>query len=154
MQNGILAGVNEIIDAILGVTSIGKTSPHYRHKTVCDQLHRLPPQNFDVNLLLTKVYDKIETNFEKRLSKNPPSRENWRFQQNQNIDRKNKSLEIQLQRAIVSLNPNMWPDATNWTNHVPTASGLWDHKCDKHRAIDLVHVCSGQNRYDAVEFKP
>ena len=152
MKSGILTGVNEIIDTILGVTSIGKTSPHYRHKEACDQLHRSPPQNFAAVDLLEKVYAKIESNWKARLYKKHPSKKNWRFQQNKNIDKGNNSVEIQLQRAIVSLNPNMWPDATNWANHVPTASGLWDHKCDKHRAIDLVHVHLGQNRYDAVEF--
>lgn len=150
MNSGILAGVDKIIDEILGVTSIGK-APHYRHKEACDQLHRIPLKNF-VAVLLKRVYDQIENNWEGRLRKKSPSKQNWRFQQNENIDEENKSVEIQLQRAIVSINHNMWPDAENWGNHVPTASGLWDHKCDKHRAIDLVHVSPGQNRYDALEF--
>lgn len=153
MQKGILKDVDKIIDDILGVTSIGKTSPHYRNKEACDQLHlhRVPLKNFAAELL-KKVYNQIESNWKGRLYKKHPSKENWRFQQNRNIDKENKSLEIQLQRAIVNINQNMWPDAKNWANHVPTASGLWDHKCDKHRAIDLVHVCPGQNQYDTVEF--
>ncbi|MBX3331128.1 MAG: hypothetical protein KF722_12040, partial [Nitrospira sp.] len=149
-QNGILKGVDAIINKVIRVKSTNKAI-HYRHKTACDQLHRVPLQNFAADLL-TEVYAQIKTNWEGRPRKKPPSRENWRFQQNKNIDKKNKSLEIQLQRAIVKINSNMWPDAKNWANHVPTASGLWDHKCDKHRAIDLVHVCPGQNRYDSVEF--
>lgn len=152
MQPGILKGVDEIIDQLLGVASVGTTSPHYGHKKACDQLHRVPLKNFAAADLMKQVYAKIKKNWEERPPKEPPSKENWRFQQNRNIDKDNESLEIQLQRAIVSLSPNMWPDVVNWANHVPTASGLWDHKCDKHRAIDLVHVCPGQNTYDIVEF--
>lgn len=151
MNNGILKGVDEVIDDILGVTSIGKTSPHYRNKEACDQLHRVPLKNFAADLL-KKVYNQIETNWENRLRKKPPSPENWRFKPNEIIDKQNKNLEIQLQRAIVKIERNMPQDARKWTNHVPTASGLWDHKCDKHRAIDLVYVCPGRNRYDVVEF--
>jgi hypothetical protein len=151
MQNGILKGVNGIIDKKLGVWSIGKTSPHYRHKEACDQLHRVPLKNF-ADELLKKVYDQIKKNWKARPRKEPPSDKNWRFQPKRSMAKKNPSLEIQLQRAVVNINQKMWPDAENWTNHVPTASGLWDHKCDKHRAIDLVHVRPGQNRYDTVEF--
>lgn len=43
MENGILTGVNKIIDEILEVKPIGK-EPYYHHKTACDQLHRVPPQ--------------------------------------------------------------------------------------------------------------
>lgn len=150
MQNGILTGVDEIIAKILRVTSIGKP-PHYRHKEACDQLHRVHPGNFAADLL-KQVYNQIENNWKARPYKKHPSTENWRFQKNKDIDEQNKSLEIQLQRAIVNINPNMWPDAKNWANHVPTASGLWDHKCDKHRAIDLVHVHPGQDHYNTVEF--
>lgn len=151
MQNGILKGVNEIIDKILRVESIGSTSPHYRYKEACDQLHRVPLQNFAVKLL-TEVYGQIESNWRKRLRKKPPSEENWRFEPEPKIDPQNKSLEIRLQRAIVKIEQNMPRDAKTWTNHVPTASGLWDHKCDKHRAVDLVHVCPSQPRYNTVEF--
>lgn len=151
MQNGILKDVNKIIDEILGVTSIGKTSPHYRHKEPCDQLNRFPLKKFAADLL-NKVYDQIENNWKGRVYKKYPSKENWRFKPNTRIDPRNKSLEIQLQRAIVQIEKNMLPDARKWTNHVPTASGLWDHAYDKHRAIDLAHVHPGQNRYDTVEF--
>lgn len=110
-----------------------------------------PLKNF-ADELLKNVYNQIENNWEARPRKEPPSDKNWRFQPRTYIDDENDSLEIRLQRAIVNINQNMWPDAVNWTNHVPTASGLWDHKCDKHRAIDLVHVRPGQNRYETVEF--
>lgn len=152
MQKGILKDVNEIIDKKLGVWSIGKTSPHYRHKKACDQLHRFPLPNFSADDLLTEVYAQIETNWEKRLRNKSPSPENWRFEPHEYIAEQNKSLEIQLQRAIIKSERNMPLDARKWANHVPTASGLWDHRCDKHRAIDLVHLCQGQNRYDIIEF--
>jgi len=148
-RKGILSGVDKIIDDALRVESIGK-APYYQHKTACDQLHRVPRKNFAANLL-TKIYDQIENNWEGRLRKKSPSKQNWRFQQNKKVD-KNPSLEVQLERAIVNINQDMWPDAKNWANQVPTASGLWDHKCDKRRAIDLVHVSPGQNNYDTVEF--
>ncbi|MBX3302229.1 MAG: hypothetical protein KF693_08435 [Nitrospira sp.] len=150
-QKGILKGVNKIIDKMLRVKPIGK-APCYHHKTACDQLHRIPPQNFAAADLLEQVYAQIESNWKARLYKKHPSKENWRFLQNKEIAKQNKSLEVQLQRAIVNIDQDVWPDATNWANHVPTASGLWDHKCDKHRAIDLVHVCPGPNRWDTVEF--
>lgn len=151
-QKGILSGVDEIIDKILGVTSIGKVPPHYRNKEACDQLHRSPPQNFDARLLLTNIYDKIESNWRERLRKEPPSKENWRFEPKLKIDPGNKSLEVQLERAIVNISQSIWPDAKNWANQVPTASGLWDHNCDKRRAIDLVHVRPGRNGYETLEF--
>ncbi|NGZ09169.1 MAG: hypothetical protein CV088_07240 [Nitrospira sp. LK70] len=152
MQKGILKGVDEIIDDILGVTSIGKTLPHYRNKEACDRLHHFPPQSFAAADLLKQVSDKIEDNWKGRLHNKQPSKENWHFEPKKYIAKTNPSLEVQLERAIVNINQNMWPDAVNWTNQVPTASGLWDHKYDRRRAIDLVHVLPGQNRYDAVEF--
>lgn len=151
MKNGILKGVNKIIDDVLGVTSIGTTSPHYRHKEACDQLHRVPLQNVTADLL-NEVYAQIENNWKARLYKKHPSKENWRFEPEPKISPQNKSLEIQLQRAIVKIEQNIQLNAKKWTNHVPTASGLWDHKCDKHRAIDLAHVYPDQNHCDTVEF--
>lgn len=149
-QNGILKGVDKIIDETLKVTSIGD-EPHYRHKSTCDQLHRVPLKDFAADLL-KKIYAQIETNWENRTYDQPPSKENWRFEPHEYIAEQNSSLEIRLQRAIVKIEQNMPLDKRKWTNHVPTASGLWNHKCDKHRAIDLVHACHGQNRYDTVEF--
>lgn len=153
MQKGILKGVDEIVNAALFDIELINKGIHYRQKTACDQLHQVSPQNFAADDLLEQVYVQIEKNWkEERPYKEHPSKENWRFEPKTRIDPRNKSLEIQLERAIVNINQNMWPDVENWTNQVPTASGLWDHKYDKRRAIDLVHVYPGQNYYDTVEF--
>lgn len=133
----ILDGVDKIIDRSLGLTRIGARrigkAPHYRHKESCQMLSGSPPPNFDMKALINDIYDRVQSK-RKRL----PSKENWRFEKQTRIGSKNKSLEVKLERAIVRIPKETWPDADNWGNQIPTASGLMNKSSDKRRALDLV----------------
>ena len=152
IPKGILHDVEKFIDEALHIQDIGGR-PHYRHKAAYDRLSLSFLASLDVCDLLHKIYRQIETNWKARTYRNNPSKENWRFKPQPKISPHNKGLEIKLQKAIIRIRKNASSrDATNWVNHIPTASGLWDHKCDKHRAIDLVHLLPGKSRYDEAEF--
>lgn len=143
----ICSGINEIIDHHLGVEDIG-SEPHYVHKTSCLRLSKEPPKEFNVARMLSEMLECLEKNWEisPRRTYAEPSNENWRFKKQLHISKKNTSPEKILEKKIVSIASN------NWVNQIPTASGLWDHKSDRHRNIDLVHRL-GPKEYAFIELK-
>lgn len=152
----ILHGVNPIIDRALqlGGNCRGTTLPHYKHLWDCRFISKAPARDFDGHELVKAVYDQIDSNWRGRTYRNGASLENWRFAKQPKIGKDNKSLEVKLERAIVNVPKEMWPDADNWANQVPTASGLVGDKADKRRAIDLVHRCENEKGwYEFIELK-
>jgi len=146
----ILSGVNEVIDNALDLKSIGK-APHHKHKESYRKLANEPIQKFDASTLIEKIYEKIETNW-RNSSYHKGSEENWRFEKKRGISSKNKSPEVGLERAIINIPQELWPDAADWVNQVPTASGLTDPNADGSRRIDLVHKCDDKE-YEFIELK-
>lgn len=146
----ILEGVNDLIDSALGVNRIGET-PHHKHETSCRQLTKSPMTELDASDLIAKIYEKVgnncpDSNDHKR------SEENWRFEKQKGISGNNQSPEVSLERAIVNIPVEIWPDAAYWVNQVPVASGLVDPDADRRRSIDLVHKC-GDKAYEFIELK-
>jgi len=147
-KNSILKDVNDLIDSELGLMDIGET-PHHKHKTSCDRLTKSPMTGIALDLI-AKIYDKVQENW--RDSNCPKgSKKNWRFEKQPVISRKNRSPEVILEKAIVNISHEIWPDVTCWMNQVPVASGLTRRK-EGRRAIDLVHRC-GDGWYEFIELK-
>jgi len=143
----ICQGIDEIIDRHLSVADIGK-APHYVHKTSCLRLSKEPLKGFNAQRMLSEMLECLEKNWEQspRRKYADPSNENWRFEKQLHISPKNTSQEkiIEKKMAITA--------SKDWVNQVPTASGLYDRKSDRHRNIDLVHRLESK-RYEFIELK-
>jgi hypothetical protein len=146
-KKSILKDVNDLIDSELGLMDIGK-APHHEHGESCRRLTKLPMTGITLDLI-AKIYDQIGKNWD--ASKyHKGSEENWRFEKNTRIE--SKSPEVRLERAIVNIPEEIWPDAKCWVNQVPVASGLVDPRADRSRNIDLVHKCDDKV-YEFIELK-
>ena len=144
----IYAGINEIIDRELRVTSIGQSKPHHQHKGA---LHKVRDEGrglFKGERLFAAMVKRLESNLRRapRFHDKGPSQENWRFEKQLFISENNTRSETTLEKAAARL---LGPD---WVNQVPTASGLWDHKADGHRNVDLVERLS-EEEYRLIELK-
>ncbi|MBI5593111.1 MAG: hypothetical protein HY881_21810 [Deltaproteobacteria bacterium] len=150
----ILDGVEDKIETGLGLKNkeveCGGTTPHYKHKKCW-----LPKmaKGFDGSRLVEAIHKQIDENWRrpKRYSKKT-SEKNWRFEKQTRIGDENKSPEVRLERAIVSIPKEVWSDAEKWVNQVPVASGLMNQSSDKRRAIDLVHKCENEV-FEFIELK-
>ncbi len=101
----------------------------------------------DVVALMGQMLAQIEHNWltsPRYLVGKRPSQENWRLEKRLYLAPHNTSPEKTLEKAIACL--------TDWSNQVPTASGLFDQHSDKLRNIDLVRQ-TGSSSYDCVELK-
>ena len=149
-DSSILADVDDIIDRALGLTNIGKR-PFHKHKTSYRNLTKTPVKDLDGAALIEEIYGKIENNWGNSTYRNG-SEENWRFEKQRRIGSENDSPEVGLERAIINIPEGVWPDAADWVNQVPTASGLVDPTADRSRRIDLIHKC-GDKEYEFIELK-
>lgn len=139
MAKAILDGVDKIINGALGLSG-GRLK--YHHKAQCLLLSDAPTPDLDVPDLIRNICAKIKSNWHKGKSR---STENWRWTQNADIDSKNTSQEVVLERWIART------AGKEWANQVPVASGLTDTAGGR-RAIDLIHRC-GNKRYEFIELK-
>lgn len=80
------------------------------------------------------LFEQVVGNWHGRI----PSRENWRHERRTEIADHNKSPEVVLERAIVTLAE--LGDLPGWYNQIPVASGLVDARSDKRAALDLARV--------------
>jgi hypothetical protein len=144
----ILCGVDDLIDAALGLKREG-SDPRYGTLSGCREAVALSPER--TSDLIEAIRTQIQLNWDKA-TRHSESRQNWRFTKNKGIDPENPSREVQCERAIVNLSEAEWPDAKNWANQVPVASGLTGSKRDKKRCIDLVHK-HANGEYDFIELK-
>ena len=119
----IVSGLDSLIDEELGLTTIGTTAPHYRHRESYRRLAQQPLVHFDGPALVTNLYRQIEKNWECG-GRRKGSVQNWRWQSNSSYDHKHKGSEIRLERDLIGLRKLLWPEDDDWVNQVPTASRL------------------------------
>ncbi len=103
--------------------------------------------HLDVMGLLTDQRARIELNWElspRLLEGKRPSAENWRLERRPHLAAHNASPEKTLEKAIAR--------QAHWYNQIPTASGLYHHRRDKLRNIDLVRA-HDDGSYTLVELK-
>lgn len=144
----ILAGVDNIIDAALRLKDIGKR-PFYKHKTSCQKLSKSPIE-LNAGQLVQKIYERLVLNWD-TAKDHQRSEENWRFNKQRSIGEDNDK-EVALERAIVNIPKEIWPDADSWMNQIPTSSGFMGPRADKRRAIDLAYRRE-DGSYELIELK-
>lgn len=144
VEKGVLRGVDKIIFEQLNGGKIGEP-PHYDNTSFCRSLKGSSLSDLDGLDLIAKIYDQIADNLSEPKSGRIPSKENWRWKKNpkikeaQNGKAGNSSSEVGLEKAIVKISPQIWPEVSEWSNQAPTSSGLLGRYSDRKRAIDLVH---------------
>lgn len=130
--------VDEAIDHALGLQGKFK----YKHKKSCLLLSRQPLVRLDGKALIEEILKQVKSNWHGGES---TGTKNWRWEKQTQIDPKNRSQEVCLERLIVNTTSD------NWVNQVPMASGL-TRGGDRRRAIDLAHRC-GDGWYELIELK-
>jgi hypothetical protein len=147
MPMSILAGIGNLVDDWLRVEAKGKP-PHYRHRSAALELSRRGLPITGTKAFLSTSYAQIHSNWLAAIDAgySNPSRENWRWKRHADLSPENKSPEIQLECSIVSA------CGDNWSNQMPTASGLVGPATDKRAAVDLVHR-SDPGTYSLIELK-
>lgn len=152
IEKGILAGIDRIIFEHLKGDEIGKP-PHYDKTSFCRSLTDPSLQDLDVLDLIKRINAQIVLNCGKLSPAR--SKQNWRWEPKREIAKENKSPEVGLEKAIVNISPKIWPQVVDWSNQVPTSSGLLGRYSDRKRSIDLVH--RGQDGeyvdYEFIELK-
>ena len=143
----ILTGIDELVDSWLEVGPKG-TPPHYRQRAAANELTRRETPITGTRAFLEASYARIHANWLAAIDAGytNPSKENWRWKRHRSLGADNSSPELKLERAIV----NAYGE--NWSNQMPTASGLTGPAADKRAAVDLV-LREDPTSYSLVELK-
>ena len=143
----ILKGIDELVDDWLEVGPKGQP-PHYRHRAAANELTRREAPITGTAAFLEASYAQIQTNWLAAIDAGytNPSKENWRWKRHLDLGPNNRSPELKLERAIVNA------CGENWSNQMPTASGLTGPATDKRAAVDLVFR-EDPTTYSLVELK-
>ena len=143
----ILTGIDELVDNWLEVGPKG-TPPHYRHRAAANELTSREAPITGTRAFLEASYARIHANWLAAINNGytNPSKENWRWKRHPSLGADNNSPELKLERAIVNT------CGENWSNQMPTASGLTGPATDKRAAVDLV-LRDGPTTYSLIELK-
>lgn len=129
----IFDGTDQIIHDALGL----RPGQSLKQISTCRSLYNSPlPDSFSPEIVAV-LFEQVVGNWHGRI----PSRENWRHERRTEIADNNKSPEVVLERAIVTLAE--LGDLPGWYNQIPVASGLVDGRSDKRAALDLARVDGG-----------
>lgn len=143
----ILDNADAIISKYLDVPNIPTNS--YRHKKYREAFIK-SDQSIDGSGLLRALQKNIECNLP-QIPKESKSKQNWRDRPISNINPKNPSKEVVLERHLAKIIER--EKRTTWWNQMPVASGLAGSNSDRRRAIDLVHRNETGETYDFIELK-
>ena len=143
----ILKGIDELVDGWLEVAPKGQP-PHYRHRAAANELTRREAPISGTAAFLEASYEQIHANWMAAIDAGytNPSKENWRWKRHQSLGADNSSPELTLERAIVVT------CGEDWSNQMPTASGLVGSATDKRSAVDLV-LREDPTNYSFIELK-
>ena len=143
----ILAGIGNLVDDWLKINPKGKP-PHYRHRAAANELSGRAAPIDGTREFLEASYALINANWLAAIEAGytKPSKENWRWKRHLELGSKNSSPELNLERAIVGA------CGDNWSNQMPTASGLVGPATDKRAAVDLVYR-KDATTYSLIELK-
>ena len=122
--------------------------PHYRHREAANELTRREAPITGTAAFLEASYAQIHANWLTAIDAGctNPSKENWRWKRHLDLGSDNRSPELMLERAIVNA------CGGNWSNQMPTASGLVGSATDKRSAVDLV-LREDPTSYSLIELK-
>ncbi|WP_420583774.1 hypothetical protein [Ruegeria sp.] len=126
----IFDGTDRIIHAALGL----QNGQSLKQISTCQNLCRGSlPASLKPDIV-SLLFAQIIKNWTGRV----PSAENWRQERRTAISDNNRSLEVVLERAIVTLAD--LGELTGWYNQTPVASGLVNARSDKRAALDLIRI--------------
>jgi hypothetical protein len=141
-------------DAIINRRLFANTSNQYQQITALRILCGNDLHCTDAASLVREMFECMEETWRgstRRLSKQP-SKENWRFTQETEIDVKNSSREKQVEKRIAQLALAGKLETNRWANQVPVASGLLGAHTDKKACVDLAFR-QGTHSFDLFELK-
>jgi len=143
----ILTGIGSLVDDWLDIEPRGQ-SPHYRHRSAANELTRRNAQVAGTYEFLEASYAQIHSNWLAAVDAGytNPSKENWRWKRHLGLSPENNSPELKLEREIVRA------CGDDWSNQMPTASGLVGPATDKRAAVDLVYR-KDSTTYSLIELK-
>lgn len=143
----VLAGVPDLVDEWLSLSTRGQP-PHYRHRSAALALSRRGKSISGTEPFLRAAFDRIHANWQTAREEgySRPSRHNWRWRRHLEVSPDNKSPEVRLERSIVRA------CGEDWSNQMPTASGLVGPTTDKRAAVDLIERVES-SIYSLVELK-
>ena len=143
----ILDGLEAHADDWLNVEPKGKP-PYYRSKTAANELSRRTSPIAGTLDFLNACYAQIHQDWSAAVAAGNWSRSNktWRWKQILTLDKENDSPEVKLEQAIV----NACGD--DWSNQMPTASGLVGSRANRRTAVDLVYR-EDATTYSFIELK-
>lgn len=147
MPMSIWTGIENLVDDWLKIEAKGKP-PYYRHRSAALALSRRNAPITGTTAFLEASYTQIHNNWLAAIEAGytNPSRENWRWKRHLNLAAGNTSAETRLEKSIVSA------CGDNWSNQMPTASGLVGPAADKRAAVDLVYR-EDPTTYSLIELK-
>ncbi len=137
----IFDGTDQIIHDALGLRVGQSLKQISTCRTLCNTSLS---ENFNPKIV-AELFDCIVGNWNGRM----PSGENWRHERKTAISDANRSPEVVLERAIVTLAE--LGDLPEWYNQIPVASGFVDDRSDKRAALDLARI--GGEDAELVELK-
>lgn len=146
-QLGILQGIHDLVDEWLEIPPVGK-APYYRHRAAAVHVRDQPPTERRTRQFLEMYLARINQNWQNAVTRGyfGPSKQNWRWKRHLEHAIANKSPEVLLERAIVRA------CGEEWSNQMPTASGLISATADRRAAVDLVQR-EGPTSFSFLELK-
>jgi hypothetical protein len=131
--SGVLEGIGDMVNNWLKLPQKGK-SPYCQHKSAALALSNRATRIHGTDKFLTDAYNRINRNWANavRTGESSYSKKNWRWKRHLETSAGNPSAEITLERAIVSAL------GEDWSNQMPTASGLVGPNANKRSCVDLV----------------
>lgn len=144
--DGLFAGIKETINRRLNVAN-------YQTLTAARQLAGRKPLVLDGKEFIQVLFEILSKNWDaiSHGARKPPSAENFRWHKPKlSIAKRNKSLEVTLERALMQACSNA--RSSNWSNQVPIISGIAGPRAFKRLAIDLVYQHDSKH-FEFVELK-
>lgn len=143
----ITDGIEALVDDWLKVEPKGKP-PHYKHKSAANELTRRTSPIAGTLDFLVASYAQIHQDWSAAVDAGiwAQSKENWRWKRHLHLSKKKGTPELRLEWAIVNACGN------DWSNQMPTASGLVGSASNKKTAVDLVYR-EESTTYSFIELK-
>jgi hypothetical protein len=129
-EQGLLAGVRDVVDHALGVNNYQTTSAALELSK-----HGLPPAS---QMLVAELFQVLDRNWSAACPTARGSCKNFRWHvPKTHLGADNTSAEIVLERSLIRA--LVAADRNDWSNQVPLISGIAGPTASKRCAVDLVH---------------
>jgi hypothetical protein len=144
---GIIEPMNDEVNKWLKPERKGRP-PYFKHRAAVLALSQRQTPITGTDNFLNEVLHRLDFDWlkAKDAGRSSPSKQNWRWKRHLETAPHNPSPEVTLERAIVRAM------GENWSNQMPTASGVMGPRADQRSSVDLVERKSSTS-YSLVELK-